>query len=36
MAALFDCVNGADYMKALKHWHSDDVKFDGKNFWVKE
>ena len=36
MAVWFDCVNGADYRKALKRWHSDDVKFDGKNFWVKE
>lgn len=36
MAIWFDCAHDADYRKTLKRWHSDDVKFDGKNFLVKE
>lgn len=36
MCIWHECRGEEDYEKTYKRWCSGDVKFDGRNFWVKE
>lgn len=36
MCIWSECKHDQDYRLAFKDWHSSNVKFDGRNFWLKE
>lgn len=36
MCIWHECQGDMDYSSVFKDWHSSNVKYDGRNFWVKE
>ena len=36
MCIWHECISDTDYRNAYKDWHSSNVKFDGKQFWVRD